>query len=148
MLNPSRRLLFALSVGALCGLSASLRPSRAAAQQKPQAQASNAAEAPEISTRFSEVVRARNAKGAAVPLKVEIKEWSLTRSARAVEISDQGFYIVHLISGRITTEIAGKATARNTGDFWTVEKGQHMTISMKRPQEQARLQTTAVSPGH
>lgn len=142
------KLLFALSVVVLCGLPASLHLSRAAAQQKPQAQGGNAAEAPEVATRFSEVVRTRNAKGAAVPLKVEIKEWSVTRSARAAEISDQGFYIVHLISGRITTEIAGKTTARNTGDFWTVEKGQSMAISLKRPQEQARLQTIAVSPGH
>jgi hypothetical protein len=148
MLNPRRRLLLALSVVALCGLSASLHLSRALAQQKPQVQAGNATEAPEIATRFSEVVRARNAKGAAVPLKVEIKEWNVTRSARASEVSDQGFYIVHLISGRITTEIAGKTTARNTGDFWTVEKGQRMAISLQRPQEQARLRTIAVSPGH
>ncbi len=148
MLNPSRRPLLVLSVVALCGLSPSLHLSRAAAQQKPQAQASNAAEAPEITMRFSEVVQATNAKGSAVPLKVEIKEWNVTRSDRAAEISDQGFYIVHLLSGQVTTEIAGKTAARNTGDFWSVEKGQHMTISMKRPQEQARLQTIAVSPGH
>jgi hypothetical protein len=148
MLNPSRKLLLALSVVALCSLSASLHLSRAAAQQKTQAHAGNAAEAPEIATRFSEVVRARNAKGAAVPLKVEIKEWNVTRYDRGAEISDQGFYIVHLLSGQVTTEIAGKTTARNTGDFWTVEKGQHMAISLKRPQEQARLQTIAVNPGH
>jgi quercetin dioxygenase-like cupin family protein len=148
MLNSRRKLLLALFVVALCGLSASLHLSRAVAQQKPQAQASNAAEAPEVATRFSEVLRARNAKGSAVPLKVEIKEWNVTRADRAAEISDQGFYIVHLLSGEVTTEIAGKTTARNTGDFWTVEKGQHMAISLQRPQEQARLQTIAVSPGH
>jgi hypothetical protein len=148
MFNPRRKLLLALFVVALCGLSASLHLSRAVAQQKPQAQASNAAEAPEVATRFSEVLRARNAKGSAVPLKVEIKEWNVTRADRAAEISDQGFYIVHLLSGQVTTEIAGKTTARNTGDFWTVEKGQHMAISLQRPQEQARLQTIAVSPGH
>jgi quercetin dioxygenase-like cupin family protein len=148
MFNSRRKLLLALFVVALCGLSASLHLSRAVAQQKPQAQASNAAEAPEVATRFSEVLRARNAKGSAVPLKVEIKEWNVTRADRAAEISDQGFYIVHLLSGEVTTEIAGKTTARNTGDFWTVEKGQHMAISLQRPQEQARLQTIAVSPGH
>jgi quercetin dioxygenase-like cupin family protein len=148
MFNSRRKLLLALFVVALCGLSASLHLSRAVAQQKPQAQASNAAEAPEVATRFSEVLRARNAKGSAVPLKVEIKEWNVTRADRAAEISDQGFYIVHLLSGEVTTEIAGKTTARNAGDFWTVEKGQHMAISLQRPQEQARLQTIAVSPGH
>ena len=148
MLNSRRKLLLALFVVALCGLSASLHLSRAVAQQKPQAQASNAAEAPEVATRFSEVLRARNAKGSAVPLKVEIKEWNVTRADRAAEISDQGFYIVHLISGNITTDIAGKSTVRHTGDFWVVEKGQRMAISMKRPQESVGLQTIAVSPGH
>ena len=148
MLNPSRKFLPALAVLVFCGLPASLDLSRATAQQKPQAQAGNAAEAPEIATRFSEVVRARNTKGSAVPLKVEIKEWNVTRSDRAAEISDQGFYIVHLLSGQVTTEIAGKSTARNPGDFWVVEKGQRMAISIKRPHESAGLQTIAVSPGH
>jgi hypothetical protein len=147
MLNPKRKLLLALSVVVLCGLPASLHLSRATAQQKPQAQSSTA-ETPEVATRFSDVVRARNARGAAVPLKVEIKEWNVTRSARTLELPDLGFCIVHLISGQITTEIAGKTTARNTGDFWTVEKGQHISILLQAPQEQARLQTIAVSPGH
>jgi hypothetical protein len=147
MLSPRRKLLLALAVILVCGLPA-LNLSRAAAQQKPQAQASNGGEAPEVATRFSEIVRAKSAKGAAVPLKVEIKEWNVTRSAQAFEIPDLGFCIVHLASGRITTEIAGKTTARSRGDFWTVEKGQHMAITLQAPQEQARVQTIAVSPSH
>jgi hypothetical protein len=147
MLDPRRKLLLALATIVLCGLPA-LHLSRAAAQQRPQAQAGDSGAAPEVATRFSDVVRTKSAKGATVALKVEIKEWNVTRSAQAVEIPDLGFCIVHLTSGRITTEIAGKTTARNTGDFWTVEKGQHMAVSLQAPQEQARLQTIAVSPGH
>lgn len=148
MIVQRSKFLPALAALVLCALPASLYPPRATAQQKPQAQAGDAQGTPEVATRFSDVVRARNAKGSTVPLKVEIKEWNVTRSAQAVKIQDLGFCIVHLASGRITTEIDGKTTARNTGDFWTVQKGQHMAISLKRPQEQARLQTIAVSPGH
>lgn len=148
MPDPTRKFFPALIVIALCGVLASLHLSRAAAQQKPPAEASTAVEAPEVTTNFSDTVRASSPKGATVPLKVEIKEWSLTRTAQPTQVPDLGFCIVHLISGRITTEIAGKSTARNRGDFWTVDKGLHMTISLQRPQEQARLQTIAVSPGH
>jgi hypothetical protein len=147
MLNLRRKLLPALAVILLCGLPAILHLPRAAAQQKPQAEASSSGEAPEVATRFSEILRLKNAKGATVPLKVEVKEWAVTRSARPFEMPDQGFYIVHLISGQITTDIAGKTTVRHTGDFWVVEKGQRMAISMKRPQESVGLQTIAVSPG-
>lgn len=148
MIDQRSKLLPALGVILLCALPASLYLSRATAQQKPQAEASSGGEAPEVATRFSDIMRLKNAKGVAAPLKVEIKEWTVTRSARPFEMPDQGFYIVQLTSGNITTDIAGKTTDRHEGDFWVVEKGQRMAISLKRPQEQARLQTIAVSPGH
>lgn len=149
MQDPRRKLLPMLAVIVLCSVPAGLHPPRATALQKPQpGVASSSGEAPEVATRFSDIVRPKNAKGAAMPLKVEVKEWMVTRSARAFEMPDQGFYIVHLISGQITTEIAGKTTARHPGDFWVVEKGQHMAISMQRPRESAALQTIAVNPGH
>jgi hypothetical protein len=148
MIDQRYKFLPALAAIVLCSLPASLCAPRAEAQRQQQAETGSTVQVPEVATRFSDVVRARNAKGATVPLKVEIREWNVTRSAQAAEIPDLGFCIVHLTSGRITTEIDGKTTARNTGDFWAVQKGQHMAISLKRPQEQARLQTIAVSPGH
>jgi hypothetical protein len=148
MLNIRRKVLPALAVILLCGFPAILHLPRTAAQQKPQAEASSSGETPEVATRFSDILRLKNAKGGAVPLKVEVKEWTVTRSARPFEMPDQGFYIAHLTSGNITTDIAGKTTDRHEGDFWVVEKGQRMAISMKRPQESVGLQTIAVSPGH
>lgn len=148
MLDPRRKLLPVLAVTLLCGVPAILHLPLAAAQQKPEAEASSSGEAPEVATRFSDILRLKNVKGAAVPLKVEVKRWTVTRSARAVEMPGQGFYIVQLIWGNITTDIAGKTAARHTGDFWVVEKGQRMAISMQRPQESVGLQTIAVSPGH
>ena len=149
MLDRRSKLLPLLAVIVLCGSSGNLQPPRASAQQKPRPQAtSNAGEAPEVATRFSGMVQAKNPKGTAISLKVEVKEWTVTRSAQAFEMPDQGFYIVHLISGHISTEIAGKTTERHSGDFWVVEKGQHMAISLQRPQESVGLQTVALSPGH
>jgi hypothetical protein len=149
MPNPRRKLFPALAMIVLCGFPASLYPPQATAQKKTQPEAATtAAEAPEVATRFSDTVRPKNAKGAAVPLKVEVKDWTVTYSPQAFEMPDQGFCIVHLTSGQITTEIAGKSTPRHTGDFWVVEKGQHMSISLQPPQESAGLQTIAVSPGH
>lgn len=145
---PDLKRNFAIGVIVLCGLSAGLYLPRATAQEKPQAEASTGGEGPEVATRFSDIVRPKNPKGAAVPLKVDIKQWTVSRSGRAFDMPDQGFYIVHLISGQITTEIAGKPTLRRPGDFWVVEKGQHMAISMQRPRESAALQTIALSPGH
>ena len=137
-----------IAPGLLLTLLCSVTPSQTAGQKKPETKAeSGGGEMPEVATRFSHMVRAKNTKGAEVPLNVEVKNWTVSRSARAFEMTDQGFYIVQLISGRITTEIAGKSTVRNPGDFWVVEKGQRMAISMKRPQESAGLQTIAVSPG-
>ncbi len=144
MLDSRHKLLPGLVLTLFCGLY--LSPGTT--QQKPQPKLTGGGEMPEVATRFSDMVRARNAKGAEVPLKVEVKNWTVSRSARPLEMADQGFYIVHLTSGRITTEIAGKTTARNPGDFWVVEKGQRMTISMQRPHESAGLQTIGVNPGH
>ena len=118
MLDLRRKLLPALAVILLCGLPAILHLPRAAAQQKPQAEASSSGEAPEVATRFSEMLRLKNAKGAAVPLKVEIKEWTVTRSARPFEMSDQGFYIVHLAPGtspRTSPARAQRVTQETSG---------------------------------
>jgi len=142
-----KRAMQFLTAIVLCGLFAGVLSERVSAQEKPQPEASRL-EGPENATLFSEMVRPTNAKGAANPLKVEVRQWTVSRSAKAFEMPDLGFYIVHLVYGEIITEIAGKTTPHHPGDFWVVEKGQHMAISMQRPREQAALQTIALSPGH
>jgi hypothetical protein len=109
---------------------------------------SSSAEGPEVATRFSEILRPKNAKGMVVPLNVEMKEWRLRRSGQAFAMPDQGFYLAHLVAGEITVEIGGKSIAHHPGDFWVVEKGQRMGISMERPRESAILQTLALNSGH
>jgi hypothetical protein len=100
----------------------------------------------EASTRFSDTLRLTTPKGAGVPLHVEFKEWNVTRSAGGTELPVQGFYIAHLASGEVVTEIGGKSETRHPGDYWTVDKGARMLVRIKAPREAAILQTLAVSP--
>jgi hypothetical protein len=100
----------------------------------------------EASTRFADTLRLTTPKGAAVPLHVEFKEWNVTRSAGGTELPQQGFYIAHLASAEVVTEIGGKSETRHSGDFWTVDKGARMLVRIKAPREAAILQTLVVSP--
>jgi hypothetical protein len=100
----------------------------------------------ETSTRFADTLRLTTAKGAGVPLHVEFKEWNVSRSAGGTELPQQGFYIAHLASGEVVTEIGGKSETRHPGDFWIVDKGARMLVRIKAPREAAILQTLAVSP--
>jgi hypothetical protein len=106
------------------------------------------AEGVEAVTRFSETLKLTNPKGASVPLYVEFKDWDVTGGGRGTELPDQGFYVAHLVTGDITTEIGGKSELRHPGDFWTVEKGTRMVVQITPPSESAYLQTIAVGPAH
>ncbi len=97
-------------------------------------------------TRFAETLRLTAPKGATVPLRVEFKEWYLTRNASGTELPEQGFYIACLASGEVITVISGKSEPRHPGDFWTVDKGARMLVRIKPPREAAILQTPSVSP--
>ena len=126
-----------------------LRWQPAQAQEKTKEKSErNRAEGVEVATRFSETLKPTNLKGATVRLHVEFKDWDVTGGGRRTELLDQGFYIAHLVSGVITTEIGGKSQLRHPGDFWTVEKGTRMVVQIKPPSESAFLQTIAVSPAH
>jgi hypothetical protein len=102
----------------------------------------------ESSTRFADTLGLKTPKGATAPLHVEFKEWNVTRNARGTELPQQGFYIAHLESGEVVTEIAGKAETHHPGDFWTVDKGERMLVRIKAPREAVIIQTLAVGPSH
>jgi hypothetical protein len=102
----------------------------------------------EASTRFADTLRLTTPKGASLPLRVEFKEWNVTRNARGTELPQEGFYIAHLASGEVVTEIGGKSETRHPGDFWTVDKGARMLVLIKAPREAAIIQTVVVSPSH
>lgn len=118
------------------------------AQAQGKAKEKSGAEGVEAVTRFSETLKPTNPKGASVPLHVEFKDWDITGGGRGTELPEQDFYVAHLVTGDITTEIGGKSEARHPGDFWTVEKGTRMAVQITPPSESAYLQTIAVRPAH
>lgn len=102
----------------------------------------------EVTTQLSQTMAPSRAKGPATPLRVELKQWHLAGQDVPIEIREPGFYVAHLIWGDVSTEIGGVNTVRNPGDFWTVEKGAKMVITIKAPGEEALIQTFSVNPGH
>jgi hypothetical protein len=100
----------------------------------------------ESSTRFADTLRLTTTKGASVPLRVEFREWNVTRNDRGTELPQQEFYIAHLASGEVVTEIGGKSETRHPGDFWRVEKGERMLVRIKAPRESVVIQTLVVGP--
>lgn len=102
----------------------------------------------EVTTQFSEAMSPARTKGPATLLRVELKQWHLAGQGVPIEIREPGFYVAHLIWGNVSTEIGGTTTRRMPGDFWTVEKSSRMVITIKKPGEEALIQTFSVNPGH
>ena len=100
-----------------------------------------------VVSRYAGVANVSSPAGTATPLRVEIKDWSLVRTARGVRIPAAGFYIAQLKSGQIDTEIAGKKEHRHAGDFWTVAVSESMIVTFPPHSQAAQLQTIAITPG-
>lgn len=145
--SNNKLIRMAVAAGVFALAASGLRWQPAQAQEKSREKPGEyRAEGVEVTTRFSGTLKPTNPKGATVPLHVELKDWDITGGGRRAELPDQGFYIAHLISGEVTTELGGKAQLRHPGDFWTVEKGTRMAVQVKPPSESAYLQTIAVGP--
>jgi hypothetical protein len=139
MTTAGNRVTRAAAAGIILAVLVAVPPSRSAEAQNAEI---------ESSTRFADTLRLTTPKGASVPLHVEFKEWNVPRNARGTELPEQGFYIAHLASGEVVTEIGGKSETRHPGDFWTVDKGARMRVLIRAPREAAVVQTLAVSPSH
>jgi hypothetical protein len=83
--------------------------------------------------------------GAAQPVHVNIQSWGITgqRDDALQEVPLGGFYVAHLLSGAISTVIAGQTTKQLPGDYWTVKAGQ--TMQVKVLGEFAVLETIALA---
>ena len=97
--------------------------------------------------RFSGVATVPTKAGAApAQFKLEIRHFSLVRSAEGVRLPADGFTVFQLRSGRIDTTISGKKEHRVAGSFWTVAEGESMTVTFPPHSEVAQLQTITVVP--
>jgi len=96
-------------------------------------------------TRFSGEVKVPH-HGTTISFQVELKEWQLDSNEQSLKLPIKGFYIAHALVGAVHTQIAGKSETHLAGDFWTVESGTPMLVSIKTPQQAAILETLGVTP--
>jgi len=102
----------------------------------------------EVTTRFADTLNLARTGGPTTPLRVELKEWHLAGQSQPIELRVQGFYVAQLVWGNVTTQIVGASTAGKPGDFWSVDKNVPMVVTIKKPGEEALIQTFSVNPGH
>jgi hypothetical protein len=79
--------------------------------------------------------------GATQAVHINVQSWAI--AGQEQEIPLQGFYLAHLLSGRISATIDGQTTQHLPGDYWTVKAGSAMRVEVVG--EVAVLETTVVS---
>ena len=79
--------------------------------------------------------------GATEPVHISVQARAI--SGQEQEISLQGFYVAHLLSGQILATIDGHTAPHLPGDYWTVKAGASMKVKVGG--EVAVLETTVVS---
>jgi hypothetical protein len=118
-------------------LLAGLTASTAAAQTKSE---SESALSPRV--RFEGDVTVQTKGGAPKAMRVVLRDWAIGGTRKIERFPEQGFMVVQLHSGNLTTTINGKQDKRSGGDFWTVPAGASMSLQVTS--ESAVLQTMVI----
>jgi len=92
--------------------------------------------------RFVGSVTMKSKTGKSVPLRVSLRTWGMAGGRDTIRLTEQGFVIVQLHSGKLRTIIDGKEQEREEGEFWVVPPGTQMSVEVKS--EAAVLQTMAL----
>jgi len=98
---------------------------------------------PEPIERFRGPVTVRTAAGANRTVNVAIRTWGIQNRQR-ITLPETGFRVVQLISGDLTTVIAGQRQQRKEGDFWTVPAGQDLVVETAR--DTVMLSVVSIAP--
>ena len=92
--------------------------------------------------RFAGKALIRTKGGGTRELHVLIRNWGLHGKQRVEKFPEEGFMVVQLHSGNLTTVINGQEQKRQGGDFWTVPAGTSMAVEVTS--EAALLQAFVV----
>jgi hypothetical protein len=114
--------------------------STATAQTKSESQS---ALSPRV--RFEGDVTVQTKAGAPRVMRVVLRDWAIRGTQKIERFPEQGFVVVQLHSGNLTTTINGKDEKRRGGDFWTVPAGTSMSLQVTS--ESAVLQTIVIQTG-
>jgi hypothetical protein len=101
------------------------------------------ANAPPKSSYRARIVAATRFAGDVESFRLSLGSLKLT-GARSFEVPAMGFYIASLVTGDITTSIGGQEATRHTGDSWSVDAGQSMTVQLQGRSESALLEVFKV----
>lgn len=132
------RVLTVLAVSVL-GVSPAATPQKAPAQAE---QAPEAAAALKPLSRFDGKTAFRTKQGKSKELHVVIRNWEIHGRQRVEKFPEEGFAVIHLHSGSVTTVINGKAEKRGGNAFWTVPAGSSMSVQVTS--ESALLEVMAI----
>jgi hypothetical protein len=94
-------------------------------------------------TRFAGDVTLPAAAAQTESFRLSLGSLKLT-GARSFEVPAMGFYVASLVTGDITTSIGGQEATRHTGDSWSVDAGQSMTVQLQGRSESALLEVFKV----
>lgn len=92
--------------------------------------------------RFNGTTTLQTKNGQSRELHVVVQDWAIHGRQRVEKFPEEGFLMVHLLAGKVTTVINGKEQAYKGGEYWTVPAGS--TMSVQVTSESASLQTVAV----
>ena len=81
--------------------------------------------------RFDGPVTVRAGSGGTRAVRVRIRTWGIPNRQRVV-LPEQGYVVVRLMAGDLTTVSGEARQQRKEGDFWTVPAGQQLMLETGR----------------
>lgn len=126
-------------------VAASLAATVAPAQQRPGPPARPSFDAPVTLApieRFDGPVTFRARDGQPRTVRVVVRNWTIPNRQQIARFPEEGFLIVQLRGGQLTTVIAGQRQERKEDEYWTVPAG--VPMSIETGNDTATIQTTAV----
>lgn len=124
---------------ALLALIAAVAPQLGGEQKSP----AGATETLRPQARFQLTATMRDKAGKTRTVSATSRHWEILGNQRIAHFPEQGFLLVQLAGGRVTTVIAGKEQKRHHGEFWTVPAGTPMSVIAVG--EDASLEITSFS---
>src|SRR5579863_3209785 len=82
--------------------------------------------------RFEGDAQFKDKNGKSKGAHVTIRQWSIPGKQKVDALPERGFLLVTVRAGKVTTTIGGEQKQRVTGDFWTVQEDQRMSVEATR----------------
>lgn len=81
--------------------------------------------------------------GAKRSVRLAARQWDVLGNQRISQFPQQGFLLVQLVGGRVSTAIEGKEEKRHHGEFWSVPA--NIAMSLAAVGEDATLEVMSIS---